>query len=170
LFLFPCFAILMARTVGDIARWLPKPSLRWLYGAGLVAVFCLQAAFLVKAAESIRHYDQDQYVREAVDYVTKHADTKFRVSRKVRQSAQAQHLTLPKNVVGDHAPFNQVLFWAIADGPGSWNFQTNDQWLTKAIFGPLELSFNWYAGWMGQDRLVVMTLEKARNTGVALAR
>lgn len=170
LFLMPCFAILMARAIGDIANWLPKPSLRWVYGAGLVALGVLQAAFLIKAAESIRHYDQDRYVREAMEYVNKHPETKFRVSKKVRSSARAQHVDMPQNVVGDHAPANQVLFWAIAEGPGSWNFQTNDQWLTKAIFGPLEISFNWYAGWMGQDRLVVMTMEKAKNTGVALSR
>jgi len=169
LFLMPCFAIMMARTVGDIARWLPKPALRWAYGAGLLAVFGIQVAWQIKAGESIRHYDPDQYVRQALDYVSRHPDTQFRVSKNVRASARAQHLTLPKNVVGDHAG-TQVVFFGIAEGPGSWNFQTNDAFLTKAVFGPLEVNFNWYAGWTGQDRLVVMTIEKARATGVALAR
>jgi hypothetical protein len=32
------------------------------------------------------------------------------------------------------------------------------------------VNFNWYAGWLGRDHLVVMSLEKARATGVPLAR
>jgi hypothetical protein len=170
LFLMPCLAILMARTLGDIVRWLPKRPLRWVFAAGLLAAGVLQVVFLIKAAESIRDYDQNRYVREALNYIDKRSDTKFRISGRVRASARAQHLTLPKNVVGDSAPAGEVLFWASGEGPGAWHFSCNDPWLTQAIFGPLELNFNWYTGWAGRDRLIVMTMEKARATNVALAR
>ena len=126
-------------------------------------------AWLIGAGESIRNIDPDQDVRQALEYVRAHADTQFRVSNRVRASARAQHLALPSNVVSGRAG-TEVVFFGIAEGPGSWNFQTNDPWLTKAVFGPREVNFNWYAGWMGHDHLVVMTLDKARATGVSLAR
>jgi hypothetical protein len=101
--------------------------------------------------------------------VKKHADTKFRVSNQVLASAHAQNLALPMNVV--RAPAGtEVVFFGNAEGPGSWFFQTNDPWLTKAVFGPREMNFNWYAGWLGHDHVVVMNLEKARATGVPVAR
>jgi hypothetical protein len=37
------------------------------------------------------------------------------------------------------------------------------------MFGPKEVNIIWYAGWQGHDRVVVMTRQKARGTGVKLA-
>jgi hypothetical protein len=46
----------------------------------------------------------------------------------------------------------------------------NDPWLIKAAFGPREVDLNWYSSWLGHDHVVVMTLDKARATGVPVAR
>jgi len=169
LFLLPFLSLMLARGVADIALWLPRREWRWLFGAGLFGIFCLQATWLVRAGESIRHIDPDLYVRQALDYVRDHAGTQFRISNKLRESALSQHRILPTNVVSAPAG-TEVVFFGIAEGPGSWYFQTNDPWLTKAVFGPREVNFDWYAGWMGHDRVVVMTVDRARATGVALAR
>jgi hypothetical protein len=169
LLVLPFFALMMARGIGDFARWLPRRELRWALSAGLLGVFAVQAAWEIAAGESIRSFNPDRYVSEALEYVRARADTQFRVSNRVRAIARAQHLDLPPNVVSGRAG-TEAVFFGIADGPGSWYFQTNDPWLTKAVFGPREVNFNWYAGWTGNDRLVVMTLEKARATGVSLAR
>jgi len=74
------------------------------------------------------------------------------------------------DVTEDPGATPSYAFFGNAEGPGSWNFQTNDPWLTKAVFGPREMNFNWYAGWLGHDHLVVMDRAKARATGVPLAR
>jgi dolichyl-phosphate-mannose-protein mannosyltransferase len=169
LFLLPFLALMLARGLGEFERWLPKRELRWLFTAVLLAVLGVQVAWQISASESIRNVDPDHDVREALDYVRRHADTQFRVSSQVRSRAEAQHLALPANVVNAPAG-TDVLFFAIAEGPGSWYFQTNDPWLTKAVFGPREVNLDWYAGWMGHDHLLVMSLDKARATGVPLAR
>lgn len=169
LFLLPCLSLMMARGVGDLMHWLPKPWLRGLLATVMLGMLAVQVGWAIGASESIRHVDPKEQVRDALEYVRKHADTKFRVSDQVRASALAQHLTLPKNVVSRPGG-TEVVFFGNAEGPGSWFFQTNDPWLTKAIFGPREMNFNWYAGWLGHDHLVVMSLEKARATGVPLAR
>lgn len=168
LFLLPALSLMMARGVGVLADWLPKPWLRWSGAAVLLGVLAVQVGWEIGASESIRHVDPDEQVRDAIAYVEKHADTQFRVSNQVRAKARAQHLEMPKNVVTGNAG-TQVVFFGNAEGPGSWNFQTNDPWLTKAVFGPREMNFNWYAGWLGHDHLVVMDLLKARATGVPLA-
>ncbi|HEX2672261.1 MAG TPA: phospholipid carrier-dependent glycosyltransferase [Polyangiaceae bacterium] len=168
-FLLPCLALLMGRAVGDVYGWLGRPWLRRVFAAAMLGVLGIQVAWEIGASESIRHIDPNQQVREALEYVKKHADTKFRVSNQVLASAHAQNLALPMNVV--RAPAGtEVVFFGNAEGPGSWFFQTNDPWLTKAVFGPREMNFNWYAGWLGHDHVVVMNLEKARATGVPVAR
>ena len=169
LFLLPSLSLLMARAAGDISNWIPKPWLRWPLAAGLLGVLAVQVGWEIGASESIRHVDPNQQVRDALDYVRKHEDIKFRVSNQVRAKARALQLPLPDNVVSAPAG-TQVVFFGNAEGPGSWNFQTNDPWLTKAVWGPREMNFNWYAGWLGHDHLVVMDREKARATGVPLAR
>ncbi len=169
LFLTPFIAILAARGIGELWARLPRPSLRVALGAAITAAMLVQAAWLVRAAESIRHFDPPTYVRDALAYVGAHAGTRFRVAPGVRAVAAAQHLPLPQNVV-DAPDGDDVVFFARADGPPPRRWITNDPWLTEAVFGPGELNFNWYSTWEGRDRVVVMTLEKARAAGVALAR
>jgi hypothetical protein len=169
LFLLPFFSLMLARGIGEFARWLPKPKLRLLFAAGLLAIFGVQVAWQVAAGESIRKIDPQRDVWQALDYVRRHASTEFRLSNQVRAIARAQNFALPKNVVSGSAG-TEVVFFANAEGPGSWYFQTNDPWMTKAVFGPREVNLNWYAGWLGRDHLIVMTLDKARATGVPLAR
>jgi 4-amino-4-deoxy-L-arabinose transferase-like glycosyltransferase len=169
LFLTPFIAILAARGMGELAARVPHVGARTALGAALVAIALVQAAWLVRAAESIRHFDPPTYARDAFAYVGAHAGTRFRVAPDVRALAAEQHVALPPNVV-DAPEGDDVVFFARADGPPPRRWITNDPWLTEAVFGPGELNFNWYSTWDGRDRIVVMTLEKARAAGVALAQ
>ena len=38
------------------------------------------------------------------------------------------------------------------------------------MFGPREINFHYYSTWEGYDRVVVMTMEKARAAGAPLAQ
>jgi hypothetical protein len=87
----------------------------------------------------------------------------------VRALAGQRGLTLPGNVV-EGGDADEVVFFARADGPPPRQWKTNDPWLTRAVFGPREVNFNWYSTWVGRDRVVVMTRAKAASTGVSLAR
>jgi hypothetical protein len=169
LFVAPFFSLMLARGVTDLARWLPRPWLRWGFGAALLGVLTAQALWLVAAGESIRHIDPDAYVRQALDYVRDHGSIGFRLSNQVRALANAQHLALPPNVVKGRAG-TEVVFFGQSEGPNPWKWRVNDPWLTNAVFGPREMNFNWYSSWSGHDRVVVMALDKARATGVPSAR
>jgi hypothetical protein len=168
LFVAPFFAISLARGVGGFNHWLSRWWLRGAFGAGLAAAFLAQALWLVAAGESIRNFNPDAYVRQALDYVKDHASDRFRVSNQIRSSARAQHLTLPPNVVKGREG-TEVVFFGNAEGPNGWHWRVNDPFLTKAVFGPREMNFNWYSSWSGRDHIVVMDIEKARSTGVPLA-
>ena len=169
LFLVPFLSLLLARFCADFMRWLPRQWLRISFAAALLAVLMVQGIWIVTAAESLRHVDPNTYVAQALSYIAKRPDASFRVSGQVRSLAKTQHLTLPANVVGPKAG-EHVVFFGRVEGPGPWNWKVNDPWLTEAVFGPREINFNWYSSWSGHDRVVVMTLEKARSTGVPLAR
>jgi len=169
LFLVPFMALLLARGVADFAAWLPRRALQYGFAAGLVGIALAEANWLIDAGESIRHVDPAAYARQALDYVREHGETRFRVSNQIRALAREQDLKLPANVAtGDEG--TEVVFFAKAEGPGPWEWASNDPFLTQAVFGPREVSFNWYSSWAGHDRVVVMKREKARRTGVPLAK
>ena len=50
------------------------------------------------------------------------------------------------------------------------DWPANDPFLTERVFGPLEVDFDIYPTWAGDDRVVVMSIEKARAIGVRLAQ
>ncbi len=168
----PFLALLAARGVGALVDWVPSRFSRPAV-IGVIAAFAItfggQAVWLARAAESIRHVDGQQDVRQALAYVAAHPQTRFRLSTKVRESAVAQGMAVPSNVT-DTSDARSAVFFAIAEGPGTWDWKTNDPWQVQAVFGPREMNFDWYSGWTGHDRVVVMTIDKAKATGVPMVR
>ena len=168
LLIVPFLGLLAARGIADVAQRLPG---RWWcapFLAAFAALAIAQAAFLIHAAESIARPDVNADVRAAVDYVAAHPRQTFRVSPRVRVLAAAQGKAMPANAIAA-GPADDVVFVPIAEGPNGRRWTTNDPWLTEAVFGPREMNFNWYSTWEGRDRIVVMTVDKARAAGVQLA-
>ena len=164
----PFVGLLVARGIADVADRLPRSWLRAPFLAAFGVLALAQAVFLIRAAESIARPDVNADARAAVDYIATHPKKTFRVSPKVRAMAAAQAKPLPPNVK-DAGPADDVVFFPIAEGPNGRRWTTNDPWLTEAVFGPREMNFNWYSTWEGRDRIVVMTVQKARAAGVQLA-
>jgi hypothetical protein len=164
----PIMCVLAARGLAEIFERLKLRWLRWGLAACLATIGAAQAWFLIRAGESIRHVDYDAYIRQALQYVAAHPKQQFRVSERVRARAASQHLALPANVT--RAPGGQaVVMFGRADMGSPGLYKENDPWLTDAVFGPLDVNFNWYAVWGGNDRIVVMPIEKARAGVVPLA-
>jgi hypothetical protein len=168
LFITPFLVLFTARGVTEVIQRLRQRWLRWLLAGALTVALGAQAIWLVTAAESIRHFDLPTYARQAVAYASSHPGARFRFSERVRALIADQQLALPPNV-GDGPGPDMVVFLARADGPGPWRMKTNDPWLTKAVFGPREVNFNWYTTWDSRDRVVVMTTERARASEIRLA-
>jgi dolichyl-phosphate-mannose-protein mannosyltransferase len=166
LLIAPFLALFAARGVAELAARV-KPL--WARRAGAVALATgglAQALFLIQAGESIRHVDPAAQARAALEYVRTHPDTTFHVSARVRSFAARLHVALPPNARQDG---DELVFFAEAEGPSPFVIRSNDPFLTRAVFGPREVNFNWYSSWTGHDRVVVMTEAKARASKVALA-
>jgi hypothetical protein len=171
LLLTPFLALMAARGFAALQDRRPGRAAPAAVAAALLAVAVFQGAFLVRAGEGIRHHDMKAYVAEAITYAAARPGTRFRLSPGVRALAVEQKLTLPANVqapVG--APVDAVIFFGQAENANIWVRHANDPWLTEAVFGPREMNYNWYASWVGRDRVLVMTLAKARANSVPIAQ
>ena len=166
----PFLSVLSARTFGELFERVQRSWIRGTVAVLLVGAAAANAVWMVSAAETIRHIDPNADTRAAIAYIAKHPKIKFRISEKVAKLAVEQHLPMPANIVTAATSAGAFVFFAKAEGPDPYLIHTNDPWLTMAIFGPRELNFNWYSGWWGHDRILVMTLAKAKESGVALAK
>jgi hypothetical protein len=140
LFFMPFLAVFLARTAADVQSAITRRWVRRSLAGVLLALGLLQALWLIRAAESIRHVDSKVYAREALEYVRAHPETTFRVSRNVRKLGLDKEAKLPQNVTEKKA--QSVVFFSNAEGPGPWNWNVNDRFLTQAVFGPREINFN----------------------------
>jgi hypothetical protein len=170
LFFVPVMALALARGVALAMARLPRPWARGALTGALVIVGAANAAWLVTASQSIRHHDPKADVRDAFAYVAEHPTTRFVLSPKVEASAREQHVPVPSNATVQPDAADSVVFFALAEGPGMWGWKSNDPFATQAVFGTQELNFSWYSTWEGADRVVVMSIKKARATGVPFVR
>jgi hypothetical protein len=168
LLLAPFVAVLSARGLAEAllrARW---PAARLALMIALGCALAANAGWLIFAGESIRHRDEGAAALKAMSYVRDHPGTRFRISPKVASLAAERGLALPPNSL--QADAEEVVFFAKVEGPPPGRWLANDPWLTRAVFGPWDVNFNYYPPWQGPDRVVVMTVDKARNTGAPLAQ
>lgn len=166
LLIAPFLAVFAARGVGEVGARLKTLWARCAGALALAGVALAQVVFLIQAGESIRNADPKLEAMRAVEYVRSRPDTTFHLSARVRSLAEGSNVALPANVRQDG---EELVFFAEAEGPSSFVIRTNDPFLTRAVFGPREVNFDWYASWRGQDRVVVMTQQKARAANVSLA-
>jgi dolichyl-phosphate-mannose-protein mannosyltransferase len=169
LLLAPFLALLSARGLAEALQRLRWRAARLALAIMVGCALAANAEWLISAGESIRHRDDGAAAMEAIAYVRNHSHIRFRISEKVAAMAAERGLTLPTNAV--QANVNEVVFFAKTEGaprPELWT--VNDHWLTCAVFGPREINFNYYSNWAGSDRVVVMTLDKARAAQVPLAQ
>lgn len=164
LLVLPFFAVFAARGLSGLGGLLPRPWLRWILAGAAAVAFVAGGVWLVSAAESIRHVDPKADLGRALAYVSKHPRTRFRLSPHVMELVKQYKLTTPANAQAEAAGAQQIVFFPRADAPDTFVWRTNDPWFTKAVFGSREVNFNWYATWMARDRIVIMTMDKAKTT------
>jgi hypothetical protein len=167
LLLAPFIAVLSARGLAEALLRLRWPAARLALAIMVGCALAANAVWLISAGESIRHRDDGDAAVEAVAYVRNHPRTLFRVSALVTSRAAQRGLALPANA--SQANADEVVFCAGTEGAAPHRWTGNDHWLTRAVFGPREVNFNYYSNWPGADRVVVMTRDKARAAGVPLA-
>ena len=169
LLLAPFLALLSARGLAEALLRLRWPAARLGLAIVIGCALTANAAWLISAGESIRRRDYTTEALDAVAYVRNHPGTRFRVSPKVASLAAERGVSLPTNA-NAQGNTDEVVFFAKSEGAPHPLWTGNDPWLTRAVFGPREINFNYYSTWEGYDRIVVMTVEKARAARAPLAQ
>ncbi len=159
LVLAPFIALLSARGLACLARWLPRPELRIGLAVSVSAIFAANMLWLVHAAATIRDRSTPRFVHAATDYMAGQPETTFFVSLKLRDQLAALGTGDLPNTTGDAATADVALFYA-SEGAHTWpaNHRQVDRW-----FGPCEVNFHRYPTWKGDDRILVMSMQRARE-------
>jgi 4-amino-4-deoxy-L-arabinose transferase-like glycosyltransferase len=164
LLLAPFFALLLAGALGALVDALPHVAARVVVWTALAGVCAANALFLVSAAESIRHRSDLDDVRQALAYAAARRDTRFELSKDIRELARRARLAVPPNATARKA--DHVMFFAPNEGPIAWDWPANDPFAVERTFGPREVNMDWYPTWMGDRHILLMTLDEARRIGV----
>jgi 4-amino-4-deoxy-L-arabinose transferase-like glycosyltransferase len=176
----PFLAILAARGVAALnppaassgrasLRGRVAGSARLGLAALLVAAIAVDAGWLWHAASTIRQRKTAVFAREAVAYVRGRPGTTFYLSPRVRAHFAVLGADGLPNVTGDPSRAAHAVFYAHEGTRRFQDWRANRLGLTERWFGPYEVNFNIYPNWWGDDRIVVMSMAKARSLRLLVA-
>jgi hypothetical protein len=137
--------------------------------SAVVGIILVNALWLVHAAATVTQ-GMDQTVRDAAAYMTHHRETDFAVSTRLAQTFDAAEVRLPDNArVGGEGDETLMLLSDLRYNPTArvrrWPSTERGSFHT---IGPLEVDFDFYSTWAGQDRVMVFTAERLRDYGVTV--
>lgn len=172
LVLLPFLAVLAARGAELVAGALRPRALRTAFALGLAGALLANAAWQVRAAESIRERGSGRSVRELAAHLRAHPDRRYRLTLEVAAAMAALGEALPANATTEPpgetgeagaTPDALVFFNTGADNEGAW--ESNRPGFAEAVFGPRDVNFDWYTYWP-QRYVLVVAPEVARAMGM----
>ncbi len=171
LVLAPFLAILSARGAAWVAEGLPLRALRLALSAVILTMLTANALFLARAAETIRHRENDRFVRALARHIDERPGAQFLVSQRIwDQLASTDGKARPNVSLALSPETDAVVVYAFEAMRAIVEWPANVRRLTMATFGPLEVNFNYYPTWLASDRILVMSVEEARRARVRLLR
>jgi len=153
---------------GGAVRLLDASWLRIAWAGLLGAALCVDASWLISSASSIVVRHNDQFVRDAGQYLRTHSATKYFLSPRVRREMAMVEPTL-NNLTADPAQAEVLVLYA-REGMRRWHdWPANRRALTQACFGPREVNFNMYPNWWGDDRIIAISRRRAEQIHLHIA-
>ena len=148
---------------------LPRPALAGAVWVALLFVTVgVNGSWLIASAESIVSRHTDRSVRETSQYVSRHPDTKFLLSPRIKRDLTVVGPS-PNNVTDDPSEAGAFVLYA-REGMLRWHdWQANRRGLTQASFGPRAVNFDMYPNWWGDDRILVINRARAKELGLRIA-
>ena len=152
------------RSFGCLQLNLPQAGLAIVILTSLL----MNASWLVYAAETIRDRKTDRFIREAASYVMANKNQRFFLSPLAElKLTQGGSIRFP-NVTDDWTKADHLILY-VSEGMTRWqDWPANKRLLTKTWFGPYEVNFNIYPNWWGDDRIIVMSVERAKEIGIVV--
>jgi hypothetical protein len=165
----PFFSILIARGICYIHQNLKVSWQKISWGMLVASIFFLNVVWLFTAAQSIHNRNSNQFVAALNTYILKHTERTFWVSERVQSDLSQRNGDLSQNIRLNYSPdvdFIAIYSYEAGPEPGLW--EANSPSTAPETFGPFEVNLNYYARWHGDDRILLMSPEKANELGIAL--
>jgi hypothetical protein len=165
LVLAPFMAILAGRGIIETIHRFRRQQGRWALAAMVAAMLALQGAWLIHAAETIHGRSLEDPGADLARYLRSRSGDTFLLSQRVQEEVAKPGEELPANALAGSGNADFVAVYAYEAMP-NLEWPANLRTLTVRTFGPLEVNFNYYPTWEGNDRIVLMTFERACSVGV----
>jgi hypothetical protein len=156
----PFVAILAALGAAAVYDKLPGGWARRGWAALLLGAVLVNAAWLVHAAETIAHRQDDQYVSRFVEWLGEHPDKTVALSERVRRLVANRLSPAWTHVMDDVEQADWFCVYHRELFPDIRWIPANDPFMAEACFGPLEVNMNYYPDWAGDDHLLVIRTSK----------
>jgi hypothetical protein len=147
------------------------PRLSWFpraWAGLLVIALCFNAYWLIASAQTIVARHTDRFIRETAEYIRAHPQAKFLLSPRVKGDLKV--IAPPfENATVNPVESDAFVLYA-REGMLRWHdWPANRRNLTEVCFGPREVNFNMYPGWWGDDRILVISHNRAEEIGLHVA-
>lgn len=156
LFVLPYLAIFSAHGITYVLSLLRARWMKYAFSTVIAALLLVNAIWLGYAAQTIADRGTDRFTREFAAYIAAHPDTTFYLT----DAAIDGIPTDLDNVVTSPDEAELVAFYAFDDAVHC--IPANRPELIVRWFGPLELHYDYYTTWRGEDRIILMRADAAR--------
>jgi hypothetical protein len=178
----PYLAVLAGLGTGFLSRWLNQErkakkhykkiiftSLHITFIVFVIATLVINAGWLAYAAGTIKDRKSDRFVRKAASFMSGKKEAHFFLSPLARIKLSFIEALENLNIVGDFSDADYLVLYA-SEGVKRWHdWPANLPGLTEAWFGPLEVNFNVYPNWWGDDRLLIVSKAIAEKRHIFLS-
>lgn len=151
----PFFAVLAARGLALLLERVPRGAPRAALAGIAAAALLANALWLARAAESIHSRADEPVVRELAAHLAAHPGVRYAASPRVLADLHRDGFRPGAHVGRALGGADEVVVYAseayghlVACRPGFG--------LTTTWFGPFDVDLDYYPGWLGPDRIVVL--------------
>lgn len=147
LVLLPFGVWLSALGILAVHHWLPHKFYQQLWAMTLIGVIGMSWYWLVYSSYTIKQRFTERFTAEAAAYLSQQTDTEtVWLSPAVAEALHRPQGRGPTAVIYAHELFPQPTDWP-ANNPNLYDKQ----------FGPHEVNFAYYPGWIGNQRMLLLT-------------
>jgi hypothetical protein len=157
----PVLCLASARGVMTVAQY-ARPRLKLALSSVIALLLVVNLGWEIFAAVTIkfRNHEED-FLKRFANYAARSPEDTFFVSRKLTDALQKTVGALPGNIVADpQAAHTKVAFLQSESADIFWEKWPSNWWgMYETTFGPLEVNLEAYSTFVGNQRILVTTVE-----------
>jgi 4-amino-4-deoxy-L-arabinose transferase-like glycosyltransferase len=167
----PVLCLASARGVMTVAHY-ARPRLRPVFAAVVAMLLAVNLGWEIYAALTIKFRNHfEHFVQQFANYVAQSPEETFFVSKKLTNVLQKSVGNIPSNIVADpQAAYTKVAFLQTESADIFWEKWPSNWWgMYETTFGPLEVNLEAYSTFIGNQRILVTTVEHFRRLPIKQA-